>query len=116
MLFEPLREAREAAGGEEESGMGLPGGRGELHVAYPEGLHLGGGRLILAAAGVELANQVEEARGGGLEVRRQLGDLVTQPIQLVDFHERVSLLLWRLYTRVFDPPWSLQDGRSRCAP
>ena len=60
-------------------------------------------------------------RGGGLEVRLQLGDLVTQPIQLrgrflgtgnvgrEDFHERVPLLLGRLYTRVFVPPWCLQE-------
>jgi hypothetical protein len=37
-----------------------------------------------AAAGVELADQIQEAGGGGLEVRRQLGDLVPQPIQFCD--------------------------------
>ncbi len=83
---------------------------------------------VPAGAGVELANQVQKVRGGGLEVRRQLGDLVTQPIDLrgerraggnvgrEDFHERVPLLLGRLYTRVFEPPWCLQDGRSRRNP
>src|SRR5713226_6769318 len=34
-------------------------------------------------------------RGGGLDVRRQLGDLVTEPIQLAEFHERVPLPLGR---------------------
>ncbi len=33
-------------------------------------------------AGVELADEVEQSGGGGLDVRRQLGDLVTQLIQL----------------------------------
>jgi len=37
---------------------------------------------VPAAAGVELSDQVEQVRGGGVEVRRQLGDLVTEPIQL----------------------------------
>ena len=37
---------------------------------------------------VELADQVEKPRGRGVEVRRQLGDLVAQPIELcvIDFH------------------------------
>src|SRR5881397_99852 len=38
--------------------------------------------VFQAPAGVELADQVEEASAGGLQVRRQLGDLVAQPVQL----------------------------------
>ena len=87
---------------------------------------------VPAAAGVELADQGEQARGGGVEMRRQLGDLVTKSIQLRsglqrsgnvgrakfhEFHVRASpYLLGRLYTRVFATPWSLQDGRSRREP
>ncbi len=75
------------------------------------------------AAGVELANQIEQAGGGGVEVRRQLGDLVAKSIQLLDrlgrgndaeradFHERVPLLLWRLYTPLSEAPWSRQKAR-----
>ena len=33
-------------------------------------------------AGVELADQGEQARGGGVEVRGQLGDLVAEPVEL----------------------------------
>jgi len=83
---------------------------------------------VPTTAGVELANQVQKVRSGGLDVRRQLGDLITQLIQLggrlqgggnvgrADFHERVPLPLGRLYTLVFEPPWYLQDGRSRRDP
>jgi hypothetical protein len=38
---------------------------------------------------VELSDQGEEARGGGVKVRRQLGDLVAEPVQLrrgLDLH------------------------------
>src|SRR5262249_56392150 len=35
-----------------------------------------------AGARVELADQIEQARGGGGEMRRELGDLVTQTLQL----------------------------------
>ena len=37
---------------------------------------------VPAAAGVELADQVEQARGGGVEVRGQLSNLVAEAIQL----------------------------------
>jgi len=38
--------------------------------------------VIPAAASVELADEVEQAGGGGFEVRRQLGDLVAQSVDL----------------------------------
>src|SRR5207244_1960381 len=78
---------------------------------------------VPAPAGVELANQVEEPRGGGLEVRRQLGDLVAQPVELrgglqgdgevwrVDLHGESPSVLRRLYTRVSEPPGSSHAGR-----
>src|SRR5205814_2719479 len=40
--------------------------------------------VVPAAARVELADQVKQVRGGSLDMRRQLGDLVAQPIQLRD--------------------------------
>jgi len=50
---------------------GEPGGAGtETRVPSP--------------AGVELTNQIEQARGGRVEVGGQLGDLVTEPVQLCD--------------------------------
>ena len=41
---------------------------------------------VPAAAGVELADEVEQPRGGGVQVRRQLGNLVAEPVQI---HHRV---------------------------
>ena len=35
-------------------------------------------------AGIELADEGEQARGGGIEVGRQLRDLVAQTLQLLD--------------------------------
>jgi hypothetical protein len=37
---------------------------------------------VPSAAGVELADQGEEARSGSIEVRGQLGDLIAESIQL----------------------------------
>jgi hypothetical protein len=37
---------------------------------------------VPSPSSVELANQGEEARGGGVEVRGQLGDLVAEPVQV----------------------------------
>ena len=86
-----------------------------------------------AAAGVERADEVEQAGGGGVEMGGQLGDLVTQPIKLrgrrdghdkrggrdgdagstkVGVHQRILLLLRRLYTPIFDGPGRLQNARS----
>jgi hypothetical protein len=75
-----------------------------------------------AAAGIELADEVEEAGGGGLEMRRQLGDLIAQPVQFRDAAEggadgcRVDVhgeppLMGRLYTRVSEPLWSARGRR-----
>jgi hypothetical protein len=79
-----------------------------------------------ATAGVELADEIEEASGGGLEMRRQFGDRVAEAVQLSnafrggfhaggdvwrgDFHGDASHVLRRLYTRVSEPPGSAQDG------
>jgi hypothetical protein len=53
---------------------------GEPHPpAQPGGAGAEAG--VPALAGVELADEVEEAGGGGVEVRRQLGDLVAQPVE-----------------------------------
>src|SRR5439155_1677283 len=76
------------------------------------------------AAGVELANQIEQAGGGGVEVGGELGDLVAESIQFLDrlgrgndaeragFHERVPLLLGRIYTPLSEAPWSRHNVRS----
>src|SRR5262249_32821837 len=44
----------------------------------------GGDAIVPTAAGIELADEIEEARGGGFEVHRQLGDLVTEVVELDD--------------------------------
>jgi hypothetical protein len=40
--------------------------------------------MVPAAAGVELADQLEQTRGGGVEVGGELGDLVAETIQFSD--------------------------------
>jgi hypothetical protein len=50
---------------------------------YPPGEPLGTGAeaRVPAAAGVELADQGEQARGGGVQMRGELGDLVAEALQ-----------------------------------
>jgi hypothetical protein len=38
--------------------------------------------VVPAAAGIELADEIQQARGRGVEVRGQLSDLMAQPVQL----------------------------------
>ena len=79
-----------------------------------------------AAAGVELADEVEQAGGGGVEVRGQLGDLVAQPVQLRDGSgvvrmrgESLSMVSLPSDGATLHPGfgalWSAQDGRFRDA-
>jgi hypothetical protein len=55
-----------------------------LVQAHPPAEPLGAGAesRIPPASGVELADEGEEARGGGIEVRGQLRDLVAEPVEL----------------------------------
>src|SRR5207247_3357461 len=99
------------------------GARGEPH-APRQPLRTRAQAVAPPAAGVELADQIEQAAGGGVEVGRQLGDLVAKSIQLLDrlgrgndaeradFHERVPLPLGRLYTLLSESPWSPHNARS----
>jgi hypothetical protein len=48
--------------------------------AQPRGA--GAKARVPSSSRVELPDQGEEARGGGVEVRGQLGDLVAEPVQL----------------------------------
>ena len=81
---------RASAGQERQRAQGarhadlLPGGA-EVEP-HPPAQPVGAGAepVAPAPAGVELADEVEEASGGGIEVRRQLGDLVAQAVQLRD--------------------------------
>src|SRR5262249_6404620 len=43
---------------------------------------------VPTVAGVEFADEIQEPRGGGVEVSRQLGDLIAKPIEIC--HELVS--------------------------
>ena len=40
--------------------------------------------VVPASAGIEFADEIEQPRGGGVEVRGELGDLVADPIELDD--------------------------------
>jgi hypothetical protein len=65
----------------------LLSGCAEVEANAPgEPFGAGAKTIAPAAAGVELADQAEQAGGGGIEMRGQLGDLVTQAIQLANIH------------------------------
>jgi hypothetical protein len=81
-----------------------------------------------AAAGVELADQIEQACGGGVEVGRQLGDLIAEALEFgsrtnnrsdnrrdayigVGVHRRISLR--RVYVVFFEASGSHEEARSR---
>jgi hypothetical protein len=69
-----------------------------------------------AAAGIELANEIEQPRSGGVEMGGQLGDLITEALQ-VSVHRRFSSVhLRRLYTAVFEASGRRQEARSRSDP
>src|SRR3989442_7304561 len=74
--------------------------------ARAPGEPLGAGAEPVAPATtcIELADEVQKARGRCIEVGRELGDLVTKAIQLrrVVHSENLLSLLRRPYTRVSD--------------
>jgi hypothetical protein len=80
---EGSREARQGVQGARHTNAFAGRARVEAHApAQPGGA--GAETAVPAAAGVELPDQGEEASGGGLEVRGQLGDLVPEAVQLQD--------------------------------
>src|SRR5207247_3238270 len=69
---------------------------------------------VPASAGIERADELEEAGGRGVEVGRQLGDLVTQVVERARVHGEAPFCSWgRLYTRVSGPPGRRANRRSR---
>ena len=95
----------------------LPG-RAQVQSRAPaQPLGAGAGAALPAAAGVELAEQVQQPGGGGVEVGRELGDLVAETVQLCDArmrrHEHGNLdefSMPGLYHSNFEAPGSAQDG------
>src|SRR5206468_11750600 len=93
-------------------------GRGQSQPHPPgEPGRAGAEARVPSAAGVERADQLEQARSGGVEMRRQLGDLVAEPIRLrgrrqsrwnVYLHGE-ALLLKQLYPPIFEPAGSSRD-------
>jgi hypothetical protein len=77
--------------------------------------------IVPAAAVVELTDQIEQSRGGGVEMRSKLRDLITEALELkvlrvsrddartIDVHRRISLR--RLYTAIFEGPGSRPEAR-----
>jgi hypothetical protein len=59
----------------------LAGGTGSEPDAPRQPVRARAEAVAPAAAGVELADQIEQARGSGIEVRRELGDLVAETVQ-----------------------------------
>jgi len=81
-----------------------------------------GEAVVPAGARVELADEVEQARGGGFEVCGELGDLVARrSVSAIDsgvgmtwsgpISMAKSSLLGRLYPWISDPPPRLKDAR-----
>jgi hypothetical protein len=66
---------------------------------------------VPAGARVELADEVEQAGGGGVEVSGELGDLVAEAIQIRGGHRHFPPVS-RLYTAIFEPRSRLEDERS----
>ena len=60
----------------------LLSGRAQIETDTPgEPLGAGAKAVVPAGAGVELADEIEQARGGGIEMPGELGDLVTQAVE-----------------------------------
>ena len=77
-------------------------------------------RIDVDDARVELADEVEEACGRGVEMSRQLGDLVAQLIKVSraslrgeQVHDESPSAWERLYTRVLKAPGRHDERRSR---
>ena len=102
----------------------LPGGADVEPYPPAQPLRAGAEARVPPAPRVELADQGEQPRGGGVEVRGQLRDLVAEPVQLgggwgrgqhggcLRSHGESSLLLGRLYTLVFATPERARSERS----
>jgi hypothetical protein len=104
----------------------LAGGARSEADAPGEPLGAGAEAVGPAAAGVELADEREQAGRRGLEMRRELGDLVTQAIELRDpgrrglpdngnvrrvrVHGESPFWLGRLYTPMSRPSGCLQGS------
>jgi hypothetical protein len=64
-------------------------GRAEVEAHAPaEPLRTGAEAGVPPAAGVELADEGEQARGGGVEMGGELGNLVAEPVQLAYVRRR----------------------------
>jgi hypothetical protein len=101
----------------------LAGGAGLESDAPAQPVRARAKAVAPAAARVEFANEVEQPRRGGIEMRSELGDLVAKPLQLddvrvsrddaraIDGHRRFSLR--RLYIVIFEATGRRQQARSR---
>ena len=78
---EGLREPRQRAEGAGHAHVLAGRARREPHAPGQPG-GAGAEAIVPAAAGVELADEVEQASGGRFQMHRQLGDLVAQAIEL----------------------------------
>jgi hypothetical protein len=62
-------------------------GRAQVEADTPgEPFRAGAEAVVPAAVDIELANQVQQAGGGGIEMHGELGDLVAQAIQRAQIH------------------------------
>jgi hypothetical protein len=66
----------------QDGGVHVPGGAGREPHAPREPGGTGAKAVAPAAARVELADEIEQARGGGVEVRGQLRDFITESIEV----------------------------------
>jgi hypothetical protein len=119
---ESAGEARQRAQRPSDAHALTGGARIEAHTPAQPG-SAGAKAAVPALAGVELADAVEEASSGSVEVRGELGDLIAEPVQLystrrggtnarrIQFHG--CPLLGRIYTPNSRASARLQDCRIR---
>jgi hypothetical protein len=111
--------------GSPEGGRNCPGPGPDLQqAALSIVTHYHPARVAGQALGrVEGADQLEQARGGGVEVGGQLGDLVAELVQLggvmnskrAVLHGEPSFSCGDSTPCFFELSESVQDGQSRCA-
>jgi hypothetical protein len=96
----------------------LAGGAGGEADTPGEPGGTGGEAVGPAALGVEDADEVEEARDGGIEVGRQLGDLIAHVFEVRrgHLHGESPFCAGRLYTVDFRRLGGLQEARSSVGP
>jgi hypothetical protein len=111
-----LGEARQETEGARHTDVLAGGPRGEPDApGEPGGAR--GKAVVPAALGVELSDEIEEMGDGGIEVGRQLGDLITQPLEVGRGHlHGESPFTGATLHRGFRKAWRRPGRSMECRP